>query len=185
MKPDDRPGLIPTGSLNAPWMLVMGGVLILGGIVSIVNPFAASLAVTVLAGATFLFGGAMQVWLAVRAEDGSSGGRLAAGVLGALMIVLALMLWFDPLAGMLTLTLVVATLFLAIGVFRIWFAMRMTHRARWIWTAASGGLSILLAVIIFAALPEAAATTLGLLLGVELLMSGAAAVALALAARSE
>lgn len=184
MGQQDRPGMISPGDLNWKWALAMGAVLILGGVVSIVNPFAASLAVIVVAGATFFLGGAMQLWLAIRAEDGSSGGRIAAGALGALMIVLALSLWFDPLAGMLTLTLLVAALFLAIGVFRIWMATRMTHRARWVWVAASGVLAILLAVVIVAALPEAALTTLGLLLGIDLVMSGAAVAGLALAARA-
>ncbi len=184
MPPDDRPGMIPQGSLNWKWALVMGIVLALGGIASLANPFAASLAVTVFAGVAFFLGGALQVWLAVVAQHGSSDGRLVAGGLGTLMIVLALALWFDPLAGMLTLTLLVAVLFLALGAVRIWLATRMRHRARWIWMAVSGALSILLAIIVFAALPEAAVTTLGLLLGIELVMSGVATAALALAARS-
>ncbi len=184
MEPDNRPGMIPAEGMNWKWMLAMGVVLILGGVTSLVNPFAASLAMTVFAGAAFLVAGGMQLWLAIRAEEGSSGGRLAAAILGALMVILALSLWFDPLAGMLTLTLLVAALFLAIGVFRIWLASRMTHRARWLWVALSGGLSILLAVIIFAALPGAAMTTLGLLLGIELAISGAAVAGLALAARA-
>lgn len=184
MEPDERPGMIPAGELNWKWAVAMGTILLLGGIASIANPLAASLAVTVFAGAAFMIGGAVQLWLAAVAQEGSSGGRLAAATLGALMIVLALALWFDPLAGMVTLTLLVAALFLAIGVIRIWLALRMTHRSRWMWMALSGGLSILLAAIIFVALPEAAVTTLGLFLGIELFMSGAAVLALALAARS-
>ncbi len=184
MRSDERPGVITPETMNWKMMLVMGVVLVVGGVLSVLNPFAASLAVNTLAGAVFLIGGSIQLMLALRGEEGSSKGRLAAGLTGVLMIVLALSLWFDPLAGLMTLTLLTALLFFLLGLVRLWFAMRMRHRARWVWVAISGGLSILLSIIIFAALPEAALTTLGLLLGIELTMSGAAISALALAARS-
>ena len=102
--------------------------------------------------------------------------------MGALMMVLALSLWFEPLAGLLTLTLMTAIFFLAIGGLRVWMAMRMRHRSRWV--ALSGAMSILLGLVIVAALPHAALTTLGLLLGIELAVSGVAVILLGIAARA-
>ncbi len=181
---DQGPGMIPLGEMNWKAMAAMGLVLLVGGVASLLNPFVTSLAVTAVAATAFLIAGAVQLWLAIRGQDGSSGGRLAAGAMGALMVVLALSLWLQPLAGLLTLTLMTAIFFLAIGALRVWMAMRMRHRSRWPWVALSGAMSILLGLVIVAALPNAALTTLGLLLGIELVVSGAAAIVLGVAART-
>lgn len=172
------------GAMDWKWTVGMGVVLLVGGLVSLLFPFIASLTVTGFASAAFLIGGAVQLWLAIRGREGSSGGRLVAGILGVLMILLALSLWFDPLAGLLTLTLAVAFFFVAMGAARIWVASRMRHRSRWGWVAASGAMSILLGLVILLFLPASAVTTLGLLLGIELTISGVGAIALGLAARA-
>ncbi|TRD21735.1 HdeD family acid-resistance protein [Palleronia caenipelagi] len=170
--------------LNWKWMIFMGVVMTLGGLASLIYPFIASLTVTFMAAAAFFVGGIMQTVLAIRAEDGSTGARWTTGLLGVLMVLLALALWFDPLAGLVTLTLTVAALFIAMGALRAWFAFRMKPRKGWGWVLVAGLLSIGLGLFVLLNMPFAAATTLGILLGIDLTMTGAALIGLGLASRN-
>lgn len=161
------------------WSFAFGILLILGGIVAFLNPFIASLTVEAIAAATFLMAGAMQLWMALAGKDGTSQ-RVAAGLLGLLLVLFALALLLNPIAGLISLTLLVGAFFLAMGVMRIWMAFRLRHREGWFWMALAGFVSVLLGVLVFAAVPAGALGILGLFLGVELVASGASACALAL-----
>ncbi len=161
--------------------LVMGPILILGGVVALLNPFLATLTAAVVAALAFRFAGAMQLLLAVRGAG--EGSRVLAGLLGALLILFAMSPFAHPIAGLVSLTLLVGSFFLAAGLVRVWLAFRMRGRRAWGWLLGSGLVSAALEVFILARLPEAAAAVLGILLGVELLTSGSAAVAFAFAAR--
>ena len=174
----------PPPRMNWKLMLVMGLIMILGGFVALLNPFAATLTVEAIAAAVFLVAGFMQLWLAIRSEHGSTNARMIAGVLGVLLILFALSLFFQPIAGLISLTILLAAFFLAMGLVRIWLATRMRDRAGWGWLLASGLVSAALGIFIFFSLPEAALALLGIFLGVELLASGAASVALALKSRT-
>jgi uncharacterized membrane protein HdeD (DUF308 family) len=54
---------------------------------------------------------------------------------------------------------------------------------RWGWMLVSGIVDLILAVIIFAGLPESATWAIGLLVGINMLFGGSALIAIALAAR--
>lgn len=164
------------------WGFAFGILLIVGGLIAFLNPFIASLTVEAIAAAAFLMGGAMQLWMSVASDDGR-GQRIASAVLGLLLVLFALALLLNPLVGLISLTLLVASFILAMGLVRLWIALRVRGRAGWGWMAAAGIVSILLAVVIFAAVPEGALGILGLFLGVELVFSGAAASVAALAMR--
>ncbi|EKE45310.1 hypothetical protein OCGS_0400 [Oceaniovalibus guishaninsula JLT2003] len=163
--------------MSRGWTIAMGVLLLIGGLLSFFNPFAASLTVQSLVAAFLLLAGIAQIWIAFRASDGSTGGRWVTGILGLLLILFAISLWVQPLAGLLSLTLVVAAFFLATGIVRIWIGFRMRHRRRWGWIVASGVVSVILALMIFFSLPLSALTILGIFFGVELTMAGVALIA--------
>src|SRR6056297_3426065 len=102
-----------TAPVDWRWMLALGIIMLLGGGLAFLNPFIASLTVEAIAGAAFLVAGAVQAWMAFSdaSEDGTA--RLLNGLLGAALIVLAVLLLANPLAGLVTLTVTVAALFLA------------------------------------------------------------------------
>ncbi len=84
---------------------------------------------------------------------------------------------------MVSLTLVVAVMFLVTGATRLWLAWRMRETRLFWLLALTGALSVLLGGIILAGFPATAATILGLLLAIELLSSGASLIALGLMRR--
>ncbi|MFC4731858.1 HdeD family acid-resistance protein [Salipiger abyssi] len=175
----------PRPPLNGPdwrWMLVLGAVLIVGGVLAFLNPFAASLTVVALAGGVFILGGVLQLWIAFQ-YAGPTAARLVAGLLGLLVLAFGVALIANPLAGIISLTLLIAGFFLAMGVLRIWLGFHLRDRTGWGWLVAAGAVSVLLGLLIVLAMPEAAAGLLGLFLGVDLLSSGVGMTVLALRMR--
>ncbi|MEQ9247113.1 MAG: DUF308 domain-containing protein, partial [Nitratireductor sp.] len=77
-----------------------------------------------------------------------------------------------PAAGIISLTILVAIMFLVLGVVKVMYAFAFRPLSGWGWVLFSGIVSLLLGVMILADMPWAAATILGILLAVELLSNG-------------
>lgn len=161
-------------------LAVLGTVMLLGGFVAFFNPFAASLTVEIVAGAAFVLAGVMQLWLAFSDKAEGLGDRVLSGALGAVLILLAVWLILNPLAGLVTLTFMVAVLFAVMGALRMALAWRMRPLEGWGWVLASGIVSLVLAAVIVLALPGAALGLLGLFLGIDLTASGIVTLSLAI-----
>ena len=174
-----------TTALPFGWKAMLGfGVLtLLAGVFAILAPFVASLTVVGLAAAVFILLGAAQLWAAFRGDPKVAEHRALNGILGALMVVFGVWLFAQPLEGLVTLTIFVAAFFIVEGALQVWLATRMRGREGWGWLAAGGAVSVLLGLMVFFALPGAAIWVLGLLLGIDLLSTGAAMIALSFAER--
>jgi uncharacterized membrane protein HdeD (DUF308 family) len=161
--------------------ILLGAVMGVGGVLALANPFAASLAVTTQVGIFLLIGGAGQMWAAFATPDDAD--RMLHGFLGLMTLVLGVMLTADPVAGTLSLTLIVGLLFLLAGAGRLGLALRI-GRSRYFWLLlVSGGLSALIGVVVLGNIASAATAVLGILLGLQLLTEGAALIALGVIAR--
>ncbi|MCR8724255.1 HdeD family acid-resistance protein [Frigidibacter sp. ROC022] len=165
----------------ASLLLGLGIVLLLLGILALTNPLAASLAVTTIVGVAFLFGGAVQLWLAFSTPDDPQ--RLWHGFIGLLALVAGVSLLADPLGGMVSLTVLLGVLFIATGVARLLIAYRNRETPLFWVLLLSGALSVVIGAMIFGNLADAATVLLGLLLGIELLAEGLALIVLGLLAR--
>ena len=162
--------------------------LIILGIISVVavslknnNPVAGSMAVTLLTGWLFLLIGILQIVAVFRETDWSH--RLWSLLLAVLAVLAGVSLLANPLAGVISLTYLLAILFVVSGIFKIVASLALPS-GNWKWMVLlSGVLSLGLGVLIFANFAEAALTTLGLLLGLQLISDGASMLGLALAAR--
>lgn len=152
------------------WMALLAVVSIVGGFMALANPFAASVAATLLAGWFFAILGVIQIVQAFRVTDWS--GFLWALAFGVLTLIVGGVLLFDPLAGMVSLTVLVAVLFLVTGIAKTMFAFSLRPVSGWVWVLVSGLISLLLGVMILANFPWSAQAVLGILLGVELLSNG-------------
>lgn len=169
----------PEPDLDWKRLAGLGLVMLIGGLLAFLNPFAASLAAAAVAGAAFLVSGGLQIWHAATDATKATGERWMTGVLGAVFVLFAVSLILNPLAGLITLTFLVAIFFTVIGAIRIALAWNMRPATGWGWIMTSGALSLLLAALIVLGLPEAALGLLGLFLGVDLTAAGVASLALA------
>jgi uncharacterized membrane protein HdeD (DUF308 family) len=148
-------------TMREHWVLflVEGIVLVLLGLLAIVIPPLATLAVTILVGWLFLISG------------------IVAGVV--------LLAW--PISGTVSLTLVLIVFFIMEGVASIMYGIehRKEASSRAGWIIASGVIDLILAAIIFSGLPGSAAWALGLLVGINMVFGGTSLVAMALGAHSQ
>ncbi len=165
------------------WLLAFGLLMALGGIVALLNPLAASITATAIAAAAFAVAGVLQIWMGLAGLDGT-GSRAGSVILGLLFLLFAVSVVFNPLGGVISLTLLMGLFFFVLGLVRLWLGYRLRPRRGWTWIVAAGVVSVLLGLVILAAVPQGALGILGIILGVELLSSGATAVAAALVARS-
>ncbi|HWX25906.1 MAG TPA: HdeD family acid-resistance protein [Steroidobacteraceae bacterium] len=173
-------------SLHTHWRLFLteGIVLFALGVLAIVVPPIATIAVEVLIGWLLLMSGIVGLiaTLRMRSAPGFWWSLLSA-VLG---IVAGIVLLRWPLSGALSLTLIL-TVFLALeGMISILYSLehRRELSGRWAMMLSSGVIDIILAGIIFAGLPGTAAWAIGLLIGINLVFGGSALIAMALHARN-
>ncbi len=152
------------------WMAVLAVISLIGGVLALINPFAATLAATLMAGWFFMLLGGLQVIQSFQVQGW--GGFLWALLFGVLSLVVGVSLVFNPLAGMVSLTLLVAVLLLVTGAIKVFYGFALRPVTGWGWVLVSGLLSIVLAVFIFTNFPYAAGTVLGVFLAVELISNG-------------
>jgi uncharacterized membrane protein HdeD (DUF308 family) len=165
-------------------LLAEGIVLLVLGAAAIVIPPLAGLAVTIWLGAIFLIGGIVGLVASLRAREAPGfGWALTSGILALLA---GLMLLWNPMQGLVTLTYVLVAFFIFDGIAMIMYAVahRQELTGRWEWLLINGIIDLVLAVIILSGLPGSAAWALGLLLGIDLVFGGASLIAMAMAAKN-
>jgi len=152
------------------WMAIFAVISLVGGVLALLNPFAATLAATLMAGWAFALLGVLQIIQAFQVQRW--GGFIWALLFGILTLVVGGSLLFNPLAGMVSLTLLVAVLFLATGVVKLFYAFSLRPVTGWGWVLLSGIVSVALGAMILTDVPWSVANILGILLGVELISNG-------------
>lgn len=166
------------------WILltVLGVISVIAGVLALLNPFPASLAAVQLAAWAFLIIGAFQIFEAFRAE--SWGGKLWSLLLGVIAVLVGINLLGKPLAGLVTLTLVLGIMFIVSGLFKFIVGFRVHKIEFKIAVLISGLASLIIGFIIMSNFPESAAKSLGILLGIELFFSGVSSIALGLSRKA-
>ena len=170
------------------WLWIAGLASIVLGLAGIAFPFVVTLATELLFGAVLAALGVVQILRAVFSGDAAS--RIWTLIFGGIALIGGAFLLLYPLQGMLTLTALLASFFLAGGMAKLIGAWLMRPaRARGIglaefpgrgWLVASGAVSLGLGAMLIIGLPATAHWALGLLLGIDLLFLGAAEIALAM-----
>jgi uncharacterized membrane protein HdeD (DUF308 family) len=151
------------------WFALLGIVLIAGGTFMLGNLTAATIVSTIFIGAAALVLGAFQI---VKAFNTSGwGGALMSGALGALYVLAGVVLWWNPIAGAISLTLVLAAMLVASGLVRLWLAYEHWHVMGGLLTL-SGVIAILAGLVIFSGWPSTGLWVLGLCLAIDVLFQG-------------
>ncbi|MGE3990433.1 HdeD family acid-resistance protein [Pseudorhodoplanes sp.] len=163
------------------WFKIYGVILILLGAASIILPGIATLATTITVGWLLIAGGIFGLISVF--QSGSSSPGFWWNLLTAVVCVLAGgVILFNPIRGVLTLTIILAAYLLATGVTKgiMAFHYRNAIPKAWGWMLFSALVDIALGVIIFAGLPGSAIWVLGLLVGINLLFTGVALITAAI-----
>jgi len=181
----ERVAAAVSATIHQHWVLflVEGILLTVLGVLAILLPAVASLAATLIFGWLLLLSGGMGLATSIRARHAPG---FAWSLLSALIgLVAGVLLLARPVLGTLSLTAVLIAFLVAEGVVSVFYATehRKGFSAGWGWMLASGLLDLVLAVILLAGLPWTAVWALGVLLGVNLIVGGAALISMALQAR--
>ena len=172
-------------SVRDHWVLflVEGIVLVVLGLLAIVVPPLATLAVAILIGWLLLVSGIVGLITTFMARHAPGFWWSLLSAVLAVAAGVVLLGW--PASGVISLTLLLVVFFVIEGVASIMYALehRKELSGRWGWMLASGIIDLVLAVMIYAGLPSTAAWALGLLVGINLVFGGTALVAMALHAR--
>ena len=176
-----------TQAMREHWklFLIEGIILLVLGVLAIIVPMLATLAVAIFIGWLFLISGVVGLITTFWARHAPGfWWSLLSAVLGIAAGVV-LLAW--PVTGAVSLTLLLIVFFIIEGVASIMYAFEHKRElsGRWGWMLVSGIIDLILAAIIWAGLPGTAAWALGLLVGINLLFGGGAMVGMALHARSE
>ena len=163
-------------------LMIAGVLLIVLGAVAIIVPAVASVAIAIFVGWILVIASAFDLANAMAVEHG--GRKALRLVLALLTFVAGIYLLVAPLDGVFTLTVVLVIWFMATGTARVIVGIAERGFPGWGMTVLSGGISIALGVLIAAELPSSADWAIGLIVGVDLLFSGALLTSLAHRLRS-
>ena len=104
-------------------------------------------------------------------------------LMGILYLAAGLMLINSPVMGSISITLLLAILYIIVGFFRIVYSMSM-RMPRYGWSLFNGIITLLLGILILAQWPMTGLFIIGLFIGIDLVFCGWAYIMSAMAARS-
>jgi uncharacterized membrane protein HdeD (DUF308 family) len=164
------------------WFLGLGLLLTLAGAAAIAFPFFSTVAAKIALGWLLLLTGVANIVHAFATSGWRAFGHNL--LVGLLFAAAGAYLAFFPLTGIITLTILLAALFIVEGYFELMMALRLQPDAGWWWVLLSGVLAIGAGIMIGLGLPDSSTWVIGLLTGINLLASGLSFILLAVSGRS-
>jgi len=161
--------------------IVLGILMILAGMIAICAPLIAGVVIVYVVAWTAIFNGGAQLVYGFRAH---SGGRLVLEVLlGLLYIFAGVFILMHPAGGLLALTLIIASFFLAYGVIALVLAFQMRPLPGWGWILFDAIVTVLLGGLVWAHWPMNSEWVVGTLVGISFIASGTSRLMLSSAVR--
>lgn len=158
-----------------------GAAMLLLGVVALVFPFVSTLVATAFVGWMLIFAGLVLTYQAFSIRGaGPFFGALLSGLLtlGAGIVVLA-----RPVGGEIAITLALGVMFLVQSAVEAALAFELRPLRAWGWVLMSAVAGAVLAIAILSGWPGSSLYTLGILIGVNFISSGAATLAIGMDAR--
>ena len=167
----------PTG-----WSIGIGILLLVAGIVAIAAPFFVGVAASIFFGSLILLAGIAHLVYAW--SERGVGAIVWQVLIGVIYLMAAGYLLLHPVAGVVTLTLILAFYIALQGVLELVAYARLQGRVGGAtWFLVNGIVSLLLAALIFFHWPSSSLWAIGTLVGISLLMSGFARLTLPMGRR--
>ena len=162
------------------WFVVLGIILIIIGLIAVVYDVTATIVSILFVGWLAIIAGVGEVFHAFRSHGW--GGIFLHLLSGLLAIIVGLVFVTHPLAGALTLTLVLGALFLVEGVFRLIGVLRLRFPG-WGWAAAGAVITAILGVFLLDQWPVSGLWFIGFAVGIDMIFRGWGWIMLAIAAQ--
>jgi uncharacterized membrane protein HdeD (DUF308 family) len=163
------------------WLLTLGIVMGFLGIVALFMIPAATLGTVLVLGWLLVISGIIEAVQAFRVRRwGGMFLHLIGGILG---ILVGLLVVTHPVAGALAWTMLFASFFTVIGIFRLVTALRLKF-PNWGWAVLDGAVTLALGILLWVQWPWSALWFLGLAVGVSLILRGWSYIMFSIAVRN-
>ena len=157
--------------------------MVIAGIFAVSLPLTTGLAVAIWLGWVLSFVGIVQLVYAWQTRN--EGGFILKLFVGLLYSGAGLFLLINPLKGVVTLTLSLATFLLIEGICEVVLAFRLrSFSPNWAWILGHGGITLILGAVIWSGWPSSSAWVIGLLVGINIISSGISRIVISSATRT-
>ena len=162
-------------SLNASgklsrWRVGISVLLILAGLVAIAVPWAAGIAISALVAWMLVLSGAGHMLLAFHTR--TFGGVLWQVLISFLYFVVGLYLLLFPVAGLATLTFILAMYLFVEAILELMLFFKIRPKSGRTWLLVDGIVTLILSILIFVTWPSGAEWVIGTMVGISILFSG-------------
>ncbi len=140
------------------------------GILSVAMPWATGLALEILLGILLLCAGVAQLYFAFKTKE-MAGFPLRLGF-GLITTLVGLYLLFNPMAGVVAITLILGIYFLVDGLATLLASFQYRSQRNWLLMFANGIVTLALAGVILWQWPTSGRYVIGILVGIKLIMMG-------------
>lgn len=163
------------------WSTGLSVIMIVAGILAIILPLISGIAVAIMVGWLLMFSGCAH--LAYGWHNRGGGGVLWGTLLGILYIGVGGYTLLHPLAGLASLTLVLAAYLLVEAVLEFVLSFQLRPAPGSGWLLVDGIITLILAIVIWRTWPASALWVIGTLVGISMLFSGIARLMISRATR--
>ena len=157
-------------------LIMTGVVLIVFGVLLLVAPVAALGAVIKLVALVLMITGVVQLIQGFKGNK--TGHKLVSAALGIIVAGVGVLVWLNPELGSGFLTALLMIFFLVHGLWNISTSFRYRNASGWIWLSLSGLLSLVFVYLLWKQWPLSGAWAIGVLVGLDLLLTGLAMIVL-------
>ena len=165
----------PSGKI----LMATGVFLVVFGILALFSPVAAGGAVVKIVALVLMVTGVVRLVHAYKSHRKAE--TLMSSILGAVVAGLGILIWLNPELGSGFLTALFMVFFVVHGLWKISSAFRYRQFSPWWWLLLSGVLSLVFAWLMWQQWPLSGAWAVGILVGLDLLVTGVVTILLALA----
>ncbi len=165
----------------AGWAIALSVLLILAGILAIVLPPVAGIGVTIVIAWLLALAGVAH--LAIAWHIRPTGGMFLELLVGLLYLAVAIYMLVWPVAGLASLTLLLACYLFAKGILVLILAFRIRHHSGAGWLSFDGIIALILGAMIGLSWPWSSEWAIGTLIGISMLFAGITRLPIAMGAR--
>ncbi len=159
--------------LDWKWLLALGIVMLILGTLGISMSVVLTIASILFFGAMMGAAGILQLIQGIQSKEKQWVGRGQHFLIAILYLLTAGLVFWDPVAASQGMTLLLAALFTAIGITRLFYAIRCQRKQwKWVLPVFLGLVNLALAAMIILAWPSSGLWVIGLFIAIELIMNG-------------
>jgi uncharacterized membrane protein HdeD (DUF308 family) len=166
----------PSTGGGTGWMMIWGIVMLICGIAAIALPWASGIGVVIVIGWVLIFSAVSHLILAFHTH--SVGGVWWQILLALIYGAAGVFMLMNPLAGLVTLTLVLAVFLLIEAALETALYFQLRHAINAGWVLFDAIVTLILAILVWAQWPSSALWFIGMLVGISLIFSGISRVTL-------